>query len=44
MIMINGGRWVMRVGAGMMFFPTLKIWKIVMKEKINFMVRVENGK
>jgi hypothetical protein len=44
MIMISGGKWVMMVGVGMMFSLTSKIWKIAMKEKINFMVQVENGR
>ena len=40
----NGDKWEMRVGVGTMFYPTLKIWKITLVEKINFMEQVENGK
>ena len=42
--MISGDKWVMMGGVGMRFYHILKIWKIVMKEKINSMDLEVNGK
>ena len=44
MIMINGDKWVIKVGVGMTCCLILQKWKIILMEKISSMAKEESGK